>query len=51
MRGEHLFDGFLLHRNRQEGKQAVEQILGELNQGGNPDPSVIEEKLRPYLTK
>jgi hypothetical protein len=51
MRGEHIFDGFLLHRERQEGKQAVEQILGDLNGGQNIDPAAIEEKLKPYLAK
>ena len=51
MRGEHIFDGFLLHRERREGKQVVDQILGELNQGAPPDPAAIEEKLQPYLAK
>jgi hypothetical protein len=51
MRGEHIFDGFLLHRGRQEGKQIVEQILGELNRGENLDPAAIEEKLKLYLAK
>jgi hypothetical protein len=51
MRGEHVFDGFLLYRERQEGKQMVDQILGDLNQGATADPAAIEEKLKPYLTK
>jgi len=51
MRGEHVFDGFLLHRQRQEGKQAVEEILGELNRGEKVDSAAIEEKLKPYLAK
>ncbi len=51
MRGEHVFDGFLLHRERQEGKQVVDQILGELNQGTALDPAAIEEKLKRYLAK
>jgi hypothetical protein len=51
MRGEHIFDGFLLHRERQEGKQVVDQILGELNRGANIDPASIEEKLKPYLAR
>jgi hypothetical protein len=49
MRGEHIFDGFLLHRERQEGKQAVDQILTDLNRGEPLDPSAIEQKLKPYL--
>jgi len=51
MRGEHVFDGFLLHRERQEGKQVVEKILEDLNRGETMDSSAIEEKLRPYLAK
>jgi hypothetical protein len=51
MRGEHIFDGFLLHRERQEGKQVVDSILEELNRGEAMDSNAIEEKLRPYLAK
>ena len=51
MRGEHIFDGFLLHRARQEGKQVVEGILQELNSGESLDAAAIEEKLNPYLAK
>lgn len=51
MRGEHVFDGFLLHRERQEGKQVVDQILQNLNQGEVPDPAGIEAKLKPYLAQ
>jgi hypothetical protein len=49
MRGEHIYDGFLLHRSRQEGKQIVEQILDELNRGENLDIAAIESKLKPFL--
>jgi len=51
MRGEHVFDGFLLHRERQEGKEAVQKILEQLNNGENVDAAAIEEKLTPYLAK
>jgi hypothetical protein len=51
MRGEHIFDGFLLHRERQEGKQVVEQILEDLNRGERLDAATIEAKLKPYLAK
>ena len=51
MRGEHIFDGFLLHRERQEGKQVVDQILQELNRGRTLDHTAIEEKLKPYLAR
>jgi hypothetical protein len=51
MRGEHVFDGFLLHRERQEGKQIVDQILEKLNRGDSVDPGVIERQLERYLAK
>ncbi len=51
MRGEHVFDGFLLHRERQEGKQAVDKILEQLNRGESMDAAIIEEKLKSYLAK
>ncbi len=51
MRGEHVFDGFLLHRERQEGKQMVDNILEQLNRGERMDAAMIEEKLKSYLTK
>lgn len=51
MRGEHVFDGFLLHRERQEGKQAVEKILEQLNSGETIDATNIQEQLRPYLAQ
>ncbi len=51
MRGEHIFDGFLLHRERQEGKQVVDKILEQLNQGESMDAATIEEKLKSYLAK
>ena len=51
MRGEHVFDGFLLHRERQEGKQAVQAILEQLNKGETVDASTIQERLKPYLAQ
>ena len=38
MRGEHIFDGFLLHRERQEGKQVVEQDPGAAEPGREHGP-------------
>jgi hypothetical protein len=49
MRGEHVFDGFLLHRERNQAKQIVDEILEQLNRGENVDESAIEQKLQPYL--
>ena len=51
MRGEHIFDGFLLHRERQDGKQAVQEILEQLNSGNPVDASTIRERLKPYLAQ
>jgi len=49
MRGEHVFDGFLLHRERNQAKQVMEQILDRLNRGESVDQPAIEQLLQPYL--
>jgi len=49
MRGEHIYDGFLLHRERNEAKQVVDEILGRLNRGESVDESTIQQQLQPYL--
>ena len=49
MRGEHVFDGFLLHRERNQAKQIVDEILERLNRGEDIDPNTIEQNLQPYL--
>ena len=49
MRGEHIFDGFLLHRERNQGKQVLEQILDRLNRGELVDQTTIEQMLQPFL--
>ncbi len=49
MRGEHVYDGFLLHRESQLGKREVAAILDRLNGGEALDASEIGEKLRPFL--
>lgn len=49
MRGEHVFDGFLLHRDRNEAKQRVDQLLERLNRGEAVAASEIEQALQPYL--
>lgn len=51
MRGEHVFDGFLLHRERQEGKEAVQKILEQLNGDQPVDAATIQETLKPYLAQ
>jgi hypothetical protein len=49
MRGEHIFDGFLLHQERNQAKQVVEQILDRLNCGEVITSSEIAQTLQPYL--
>ena len=49
MRGEHIFDGFLLHRERNQAKQVVDEILNRLNRGEAVDENTIEQKLQAYL--
>jgi len=49
MRGEHVFDGFLLHRERNQAKQVMEQILDRLNRGESVDQTTIEQMLQSFL--
>ena len=49
MRGEHIFDGFLLHRERNQAKQVVDEILERLNRGEEVNEHAIRESLQPYL--
>jgi len=49
MRGEHIYDGFLLHRERNQAKQVVDAILERLNRGEKVDAGAIERELQPYL--
>jgi hypothetical protein len=49
MRGEHIYDGFLLHRERNQAKQIVDDILERLNRGESMGSAEIEQALQPYL--
>ena len=49
MRGDHIYDGFLLHRERNQAKHVVDEILDRLNRGEAIQPDDIEQALRPYL--
>ena len=49
MRGERVFDGFLLHRERNQAKQVVDEILDRLNSGEPVDERTIEQRLQQYL--
>jgi len=48
-RGEHIFDGFLLHRERSQAKIVVDEILERLNRGEQIDENAIRETLQSYL--
>lgn len=47
--GEHLFDGYILSRERWEAKQAVERILDQLNKGTAIDLTYIETELKSFM--
>jgi hypothetical protein len=49
MRGEHVYDGFLLHRECNQAKQALELILDRLNRGELIDNTTIDQMLQPFL--
>jgi hypothetical protein len=48
-RGDHIFDGFILSRERWQAKQAVERILERLNCGDPVDTGEIEHELKPFM--
>jgi hypothetical protein len=50
MRGEHVFDGFILHRQRHEAKELIGNLIDRLNGGESLTTSEIEDRLRPYMT-
>ena len=50
VRGDHVFDGFLLSREGARAKRAVSLILERLNGGESVDSSEMERELRPFLS-
>jgi hypothetical protein len=48
-RGDHVFDGFILSRERGPAKQVVERILEQMNNGSPVDPIDIERELKPFM--
>lgn len=50
MRGEHVFDGFILHRQRHEAKELIATLVERLNCGESLSATEIEDKLKPYMT-
>ena len=49
LRGDHVFDGFILSRERGPAKQAVQNILERMNNGLPVDPVDIARELKLYL--
>ncbi len=50
MRGEHVFDGFILHRQRQEAKDLIGNLVERLNSGESLTSNDIADRLKPYMT-
>ena len=48
-RGEHVFDGFILTRERFQAKSAINLILDRLNQGERVEQSEIARELKPFM--
>ena len=48
-RGEHVFDGFILTRERFQAKSAINTILDRLNNGEAVAQAEIERELGPFM--
>jgi hypothetical protein len=48
-RGDHVFDGFILSRERAHAKEVVLRILERLNNGEAVETSDIERELKPFI--
>ncbi|HYD16753.1 MAG TPA: hypothetical protein VEB03_01985 [Candidatus Nanoarchaeia archaeon] len=49
MRGEHVYDGFILHRHRQEAKLVISSLIARLNEGLAAASIDFADELRPYM--
>jgi hypothetical protein len=49
MRGEHLFDGFLLNQEKAQGKRIVATLIDRLNRGEHFSTADIERELKAFL--
>ncbi len=49
MRGEHVFDGFILQRQRREANEHIVQLIDRLNHGEALSEGDIEAELKPYM--
>jgi hypothetical protein len=48
-RGDHVFDGFILTRERAEAKKTINAILDRLNGGERVAAADIAHQLEPYM--
>jgi len=48
-RGDHVFDGFILTRERAQAKQVINGIIDRLNGGEPVAPADIARQLEPYM--
>jgi hypothetical protein len=48
-RGDHVFDGFILSRERSQAKEAISQILERLNNGESIETADLERELQPFI--
>ncbi len=49
MRGEHIFDGYLRNKSKQDAKRIVAAILERMNAGEKVGPTDIERELKPFM--
>jgi hypothetical protein len=47
--GEHVFDGFIRNRGKDQAKLVLGSILQRLNSGEAIQPAEIEKELQPFL--
>jgi hypothetical protein len=48
-RGDHVFDGFILSRERAQAKEVLSGILERLNNGEAVNPADIERELKVFM--
>jgi len=51
VRGDHVFDGFILSRERGPAKMVVQRLLEQMNNGSPLGSTDIERELRPFLAE
>ena len=49
VRGDHVFDGFIVSHARFEARQVVNALLNRLNNGETVHASEFERELKPFL--